>query len=184
MADPSSPKPDAQAPELDEARTELDRLAATMEQTFRTVADAGGRVEDAPIEQRKVPFGVVTGVLFPPEPHLEDLICALGPCAHYSHRVIHLETKNEEVLGDGIAHAERIHWCEHFGQDLDLRVFDCSAWRRRYTLDADAPNPRRLLDEHIAKIRIRPVDLAGFSTCRICNTLRERSGVVDWANRQ
>jgi len=110
------------------AGRELDDLAREFERQFSAAADAGVPLQDLPIPARRLPEGQIVGVLFPPEATPDYLICSLGPCIHYSTQVVHLETKNQEVSQDGIAHAERTHWCDHFKRDLDDRIFDCSRW--------------------------------------------------------
>jgi len=188
----------------------LDALAADLNRQFAGAADAGVPLQDLPLPARRLPEGQIVGVLFPPEATPDYLICSLGPCIHYSTQVVHLETKNQEVSGDGIAHAERTHWCDHFKRDLDDRVFDCSRWEPASALcdgatvrvpgeivfvcndcGLESPAPRgsherdgaALRRKHLASICIKPEAVTGYSVCKVCEKLRERSGVCDWEAR-
>ena len=131
---------------------------------------------------RKVSKDTITGVIFPPDPSPElHGICAFGPCIYYATQVVHVPTANEEQAGDGIAHAERTHWCEHFKRDLGGDwIFDCSRWEAGWRADV----PRLTKDTYLAKIRVQPADPNGYYHCRVCTHSRERSGVPDIAARQ
>lgn len=167
-------------PEDMEPRSSLDEFVSNLDSKFQASKD----IVEVDIARRNLPAGQIVGILLPEPTSPAQYVCALGPCRHYVTQVAALPSVNEDKSGDGVVHTVRSHHCTLFRTELSGdNVYTCSSWSPALIDRALMILRGKTLAAHLRNIVVEPDSLVGYSCCRYCGKLRERSGVIDRAKR-